>query len=834
VQVGTVRLLELVDISKRFGSVLALDAVSLALDAGSIHAIVGENGAGKSTLVNVLSGVWRPDTGTIRLEGSPVVLSDPGSARQRGILTVHQELELFAPLSVAENLALSLGLPSRHGIVNWRGIRHEADRAASVLREAIDVSQPAGQLPVAQRQMIRIAAALDQPGRVLLLDEPTSSLSEAETRWLFEHLRALRLAGWAIVYISHRTSEVFEIADHITVLRDGRTVWSGATAETSPAQLVEAMVGREYAPPDKRAVKDRPGSAQARLEVRELTDAQGRFRRVTLNLTSGEIVGLYGLVGAGRSELAQAIFGLRKCSGGTIRVDDRPVAPTTPQEALAAGIAYLPEDRLTEGLFHNLTVRTNAAIASLERVSRGPFTSPARERLAVRRQLDAFLVRCRDLEQPIAELSGGNQQKIVLARSLLARPKILLLDEPTRGVDMRAKAEIHCWLREWVSQGNAALLIASDLSEVIEHADRIVVFREGEVSGEFAAPEATPQRVAHAALSQEGPRRSAVVRERRAWSGRFRNTSIELGLLAAICLLAIVLSMTTAGFLTRSNLVALLTNTAVWSILALGSAVVIISGGIDISVGAILALAAALAAMILKSTLPELLAIPLAILAAVVIGAFAGGVNAGVALAGRVHPIVVTLATMTAYRGMLILVTGGEAITGLPRRFDRIATGNPGGVNGSMIVMALCLVAMHFWLRHTVWGRRSYALGASSRSAAMVGISKNRVWIGAFSLGGAMAALAGVLELAQSGSMQASLGSGYELRAIAGAVIGGVAITGGRGTALGVFLGALLISLVHNALVLWQVSRYHTDLVVGGIILAAVLWDLLWRKLETA
>jgi ABC-type sugar transport system ATPase subunit/ribose/xylose/arabinose/galactoside ABC-type transport system permease subunit len=678
--------------------------------------------------------------------------------------------------------------------------------------------------------MARIAVALAHRARILLLDEPTSSLSSSEAAWLFEHIEALRASGVGILYISHRQSEIFQLADRILVLRDGRRVWFGATRETTPQQLVADMVGRDYAAVATCLTNTIPHAAPVRLAVEHLSDRAGRFRDVSLRVRAGEMLGIYGLVGAGRSEFAQAVFGLTPASQGRVEVDGRPIVVRAPSDAIAAGIAYVPEDRLQEALFRELSVRENTVIASLDRLGWGPLASQTAELKAVDAQLKSLAVRYRGADQPVRQLSGGNQQKTVLARWLLTEPKVLLLDEPTRGVDVGSKAELHRLLRDWVRAGNAGVMISSDLAEIIEHSDRVVVFRDGRAVEEFS-PSAGAGQIAQAALLDEAT--VDARRSRKAARSKWSSLALgELGVLLACLLLAAWLSLTQSHFLTADNLVALLTNAAVWTILALGASIVIIAGGIDISIGAICAFGAAVAALVLSSSLQAALAIPLAFVAALAVGGAAGALNAAISLSGRIHPIVTTLGTMTVYRGLLIMLTGGEALTDLPAPFGRLANLKFLGVNGSIVLMFAVVAVVEFWQRRTLSGRYLFALGANPVAAHTVGISKPRVWCLAFGLGGLLAALAGLLELAQTGSLQSSMGTGYELRAIAAAVIGGTAITGGRGSAVGVLCGSLLMSLVHNALVLWQVSRYHSDLVIGGLILAAILWDLAWRKLE--
>jgi ABC-type sugar transport system ATPase subunit/ribose/xylose/arabinose/galactoside ABC-type transport system permease subunit len=821
-------LLELVDVTRRFPGVVALDGVSFSLDRGEVHALVGENGAGKSTLINIIAGLLPCDGGHLLLAGQRVAWANPLESRAQGIVTVHQEAELFGTLSVAENMALEQGLPvGPGGWIRWRTIHEQARQAVDVLGEPIDIRQPAARLSVAQRHMTQIAAAVAQRARVLVLDEPTSALTGAETAWLFGQIARLKAAGVGIIYISHRQEEIFQLADRITVLRDGRRVWSGPRDAIDRSGLIRQMVGRGGDTSARATGK--PPRGVPRLQVTSLTAANERCADVSLTAHAGEIVGVYGLIGSGRSEFARAVFGLDKSTGGTITIDGQPRIIANPRDAVAAGLAYLPEDRLRQGVFRELTVRANAVVSALPALGRGPLTSVRRERAATRQQIDRLAIRCRDGEQPIGELSGGNQQKVVLARCLLSRPAVLILDEPTRGVDVGAKAEIHRILRQLAADGTAIVLISSDLPEVTENSDRVVVFRAGRVAAEFSAGQLDPESIADAALPEQSTAK-AVARTSRQRARR--PVAGELALVVAIGLMFLVLGLTTDSFFTSDNLWGLLANTSVWVILSLGAAAIILAGAIDISLGSLLALSAGVGGLVLKLPYDSCVTIPAGILAALTVGAAGGLSNAALSLWGRVHPIVITLGTVTIYRGLLISLSGGDTITDLPPAFVGISTRTFLGINGSVALAALAAVTIYLWLAHFRSGRYVLAVGASPTAARLVGISRARTWLVAFGVGGLLAALAGLLELSQTGAMQSGMGSGYELRAIAAAVIGGVAIAGGRGTVFGVCLGALLLSLIYNALVLWQISRYHYALVTGALLLAAVLVDLAWRRLD--
>jgi len=826
-------ILELSGVTRRFPGVVALDDVDFDLRRGEVHALVGENGAGKSTLINVISGVLQPDDGQLHLHNENLVLSGPLAARQRGIVAVHQEGELFAPLSVAENMALSVGLPlGATGQVDWRRVRYTAQQAAAQLPEDISTRQPAGRLSIAHRYMTRLAAAFTQQASVVLLDEPTSALTGPEVDWLFAKIDELRARGVGIIYISHRQEEIFRLADRITILRDGRRVLSADAEDLDDDALIQAMVGRTPIDTEQPRTRGFDDSSQVRLDVSQLTDTNGRFRDVSFSVRAGEIVGMYGLVGAGRTEIAAAIYGLRSFTG-RVTVDEQTLRARKPGEAITAGIAAVPEDRLHEGLCHGLSLETNLSLSSLDRWSTGAWVHRRSEKAATLETAKRLGVRYRDLEQPAAQLSGGNQQKLVLGRCLLSQPKVLLLDEPTRGVDVGAKGEIHRLLRDIAENDAAILLISSDLPELLDNTDRLLVVRSGRIAAEFETDQATPEDVARAALPTEAPDKPAP-RRRFAWpSGWPRLPASEVGLFLAVALLCGWLALTNPRFLSPENLRGVLSGASIWVVLAMAAALVIIPGGIDISIGSLMALSAAAAGLMMQQGRGDPLGIALAVLVAFAVGAAGGALNATLSLWGRIHPIVVTLGTMTIFRGLLILLTGGDTISRLPAGFEALAGHTLLGIPGLAIFGAFAALAVHYYLHYRPGGRYLYAWGSSPQAARLVGITKRRVWLSAFSLAGCLVALAGLMELARAGSLQSGLGSGFELRAIAAAVIGGTAITGGRGSATGVVLGSLLLSLIQNALVLWQVSRYQYDVVIGSLLLVAIALDWLWRRNES-
>lgn len=476
-------------IHKRYPGVHALAGADLEVHAGEVHALVGENGAGKSTLMKILSGAVAPDDGTLEVGGRAVRLHSPRDAHALGIRMIHQELSLVPALSVAENILLGAE-PTRMGLVHRRALR---DRCAAVLDrlgQRIPLDAPVGSLSLAQRQMVEIAKAISRDARVLIMDEPTAILPDGEVSALFALVRQLRGEGMAVIHISHRLEEIFRIADRVTVLRDGAVVHSAPVDGLTREAIVRLMVGRElaagYPPPAAE-----PGPEL--LRVRGLS--RGFVRDVNLVLRAGEVLGLVGLVGSGRSELARAIFGADARDAGEIELAGRRIDPRSPREAIDAGIALLPEDRKTQGLILHDLVRRNVALATLAERTRGGLVDERRERAAVDEWVESLRIRTPGIDRPVRLLSGGNQQKVVLARWMLARSRVIIFDEPTRGVDVGAKAEIYALVRALTARGAGVILISSDLPEALGMSDRVLVMREGRVAAELARAQATPERV---------------------------------------------------------------------------------------------------------------------------------------------------------------------------------------------------------------------------------------------------------------------------------------------------------------------------------------------------
>ncbi|MCS7316388.1 MAG: sugar ABC transporter ATP-binding protein [Bryobacterales bacterium] len=484
----TVPLLEMQQIRKSFGGSVALDGVSFEVLPGEVHALVGENGAGKSTLMNIASGVLQPDAGRILWQGRALPALDPRKARQLGIAFVHQELALVPQLSIAENIFLGRHAQGPPALVRWGRMRDHARQLLAELGRPLDPDSPVASLGVGEQQLVEIARALAFQARLVIMDEPTAALSESEVARLFQVIARLERRGVSVVYITHRLREIYQIARRVTVLRDGRRVASAPIAAMPHDELIRHIVGRpaqeQFPPPGP------PPRGPCALRVERLT-ARGRFQDVSFHVRAGEIVGLAGLVGAGRTELLEAIFGAAPFDAGQIWLQERPVRIRSPRDAIRLGMALVPDDRKMKGLIPRAPVVWNLVLPSCRRF----LLRPAEERSRALALIGDLRIRPADAHIPVSSLSGGNQQKVVLARWLLARASVFLMDEPTRGIDVGAKAEIYELIRRLAERGAAIVLVSSEWEEILGLADRVLVMHRGRMVGELPREQATEEAI---------------------------------------------------------------------------------------------------------------------------------------------------------------------------------------------------------------------------------------------------------------------------------------------------------------------------------------------------
>lgn len=489
-------LLRLTGISKSFGGVRALEGVSLTLNSGEVHALVGENGAGKSTLIKTITGAVEADAGSIEILGKMVARNDPAISRALGVAAIYQQPALFPDLTVAENLGLRLESPRGLGFINWKKRREKSAELLARIGAKISPDALVRELTMPEQQLVEIASAMGG-AKILILDEPTASLTEREVENLFRVIRSLRATGVGMIYISHRMDELAKVADRVTVLRDGKCVATRAMSEVATAELIRMMVGRELSAVFPKIPVE---PKEIVLRAKNLGCSESGVQGINLDVRAGEIVGLAGLVGAGRSELARVLFGLTPADSGEIFVRDQPVRIKSPAEAVRLGIAYVPEDRRRYGVILEMPVTANTTLAILRQISRGGLLDFSREREITESFVARLGTRIPSLDAPLGQLSGGNQQKVALARWLATEPKLIILDEPTQGVDVGAKSEIHRLMSELAGRGLAVLMISSELPEILGMSDRIAVMHGGRIVGMMNRAEATQEKILRLAL----------------------------------------------------------------------------------------------------------------------------------------------------------------------------------------------------------------------------------------------------------------------------------------------------------------------------------------------
>ena len=496
-------LLQLRGISKGFPGVKALSEVDFTLRRGEVHALMGENGAGKSTLIKVLTGVHPPDSGTISLAGKNIAPASPAEAEREGISTVYQEVNLIPTMSVADNVMLGRQ-PIRVGFLRKGEMRKRAEEALSRIGLQIDVGRPLGSCSMAQQQLVAIARALDVKARLLILDEPTSSLDAAEVEHLFRIRRRLRDDGMAILFVTHFLDQVYAVSDRITVLRNGRFIGEYRSADLPRLQLISAMIGREFTQMEKmREEKDDPKSTKKSFLQADQVGLKGTLNPISLNLGCGEVLGLAGLLGSGRTETAKILFGITPSDSGDVKIDGRDARLKSPREAVRHGLAFCSEDRKAEGIIPHLSVRENMLLAL--QAKRGALRKLSRDEQdkIVDHYIRALNIKTPDAEAPIMNLSGGNQQKVLLARWLAMQPSLIILDEPTRGIDVGAKAEIEKLVDSLRKQGMSVLFISSDIEEIVRTCDRVAVLRDRRKVGELSGPDVQANRIMNVIAQHE-------------------------------------------------------------------------------------------------------------------------------------------------------------------------------------------------------------------------------------------------------------------------------------------------------------------------------------------
>ncbi|MBP0582285.1 ATP-binding cassette domain-containing protein [Labrys sp. LIt4] len=818
----------LVKASKRFGGTIALSDASFDLLPGEVLALLGENGAGKSTCVKLLAGVYKPDEGAVTIGGQPVEHWSPLEAQRRGIAVMHQHPGLFGDLTVFENIFVG-HMPRRSlARIDYERMREEARALLDVVGLQCLPEDPLKELRTSEQQLVEIARALSVNAKVLIMDEPTAALSQREVERLFAVVADLKARQVAMMFVGHRMEEIYRIADRIAVLRDGHLIGVKRAAELDRDQAVQMMIGRPL-----KAIypqwNSRPG--QEVLAVSGLS-REGAFEDVSFTVRAGEILGLGGLVGSGRTEIARVLFGIDQPTAGRIEMAGKAVTFADPPAAMAAGIAYVSEDRLGQSLVMDFPILDNASLPVIEKATMAGLVMRRQELSLVEPHLNRLKLKFRSFDQPVKTLSGGNQQKVVLSKWLATRPRLLILDEPTQGIDVESKSEVHTMIAELAQQGLAIILISSELPELVSMCDRIVVLREGRMTGTFSRGEVDQEKVIRAATDAGGALASEVPQARREEAARRDEPEgtwlkallrrREVGLVGAMAAVVLPVMFLNPRMVSPENLTAIAMDAALLMIVAVAQMLVLLTRNIDLSVASVIGLSAYGAASFMHAY-PDS-SVLLGVAAACAIGLACGALNGLVVTLGRVPAIVVTLGTLSVFRGLNSLWAGGRQISAdqVPQAWLDMTSARIAGIPAVILIAFACLVAIGAILKHWPLGRELYAIGSNPDGAALIGIRRTALVLGAFMLAGLLAGFDGALWASRYATIDARVALGFELTVIASVVVGGVAIRGGAGTVLGVALGALTLLVIQNGLTLVRVDPLWLQGVYGLVILLAI------------
>ena len=870
--------LRLQGITKRYGGVTALSNVDFACSLGTIHAVVGENGAGKSSLMKLIAGVIRPDAGEISVEDQLVHFSSPADAARLGITCIFQELSLLPDLSVADNISVS-DPPKRFGLIDRHRQRRIAEEVLErVACEDIHPDERVKDLPLSRQQMVEIAKALVRNPRLIIMDEATSALTARDVEQLYRIIRGLRDQGVAVLYISHRMHEIAALADICSVFRNGKHIETFPMSSRTTEEIVPMMIGREVArayPAKLDRISWAPVASTPKpdghlLEIKDVA-WNNVLRGISLQLAPGEIVGLGGLDGQGQSELLLALFGVLRGLEGEVYIDGRRIAIEHPRQAKdrKIGLALIPQDRQTEGLLLPMSIEDNLVLAASPDLSRNGIINRAKERSAANEVVAKLQILANDLAAPVRTLSGGNQQKVVIGKWLLKEPRILLLNDPTRGIDVGTKQELYRLMRELAGAGLAILFYSTDYEELIGMSDRVVVCYGGKLVRELSGSELNEHNLITSSLNLGENNRTAETAARSAEvhtpesrpsvsSGKVpqRETKVEAlakaetsrtavpgprektrsqfqllnrfwkrnaGPVLSFCVFAIMFILFVsqqANGLSTNVLTSVSNKGVVLAYVAIAQTLVILTGGFDLSVGMIMTMASCLASVILNGSPLQIALGAATVLAS---GLTAGIINAAIVVLGRIQPIIATLATGAIYFGIALLLRpspGGEVSEDL----SNALTYDLCGIPTTFLLLVATIVFIWWPFRNSVPGRNCYAAGSSERAAFMSGLAIGRARFAAYSLAGLLAAGGGLLLSLISLSGEASAGQGgfYTLNSIAAVAIGGTSLFGGAGGIIGSIFGALILRTISDLLFVFNAPALWQPLFQGLILLGAV------------
>ncbi len=814
-------------IAKSFGDFQALHDVSFDLPSGQILGLLGANGAGKSTLLKIAGGVQPPSSGGMLLYGKEYRPSSPQNAKTSGIASVFQELNLFLNMSVAENIFIDDGFRNPWGLIDWKSMRAEAGRILKSNQLDIDPVTPVSDLAIAQQQLVEIVRSLSEKPRILLLDEPTASLSEDQTRWLFTKIREVAAAGTSVLYVSHRLDEVAEICERCVILRDGGLVATLERSEIGKDRIIRHMVGRDIAPGARESRRE-GASGEVIFDCANLS-VEGKLENISFQVRSGEILGIAGLVGSGRTELLNAIYGILHPSRGVMRRDGVELVVKHPRVAIEHGIAPVSEDRKREGLFFGETVTRNLNASAAANRSLLSFIDRRREKARAVGVAGRIALDTGHLDHLVDRLSGGNQQKVVFGRALLTEADLLLLDEPTRGVDVGAREEIYGVIQESASQGKGVILVSSEWEEIVKLADRVLVLSDGQIVGELTGQDINEPAMLH--LCTERKKRRVEKAQ-----GQGRLARLAQSLFSSnnrIAVLSILLaavfvtgSLISPFFLNRINISNLAWQSFVYLLLATGQLAVVICGGIDLSVSAAMTIIGVIG---IKAYAAFPGAMGLSLGAMLAAGALIGLVNGVLTVYGRINAFIATLGVGIVLQGISLILTP-KPIAPAPPLLKHLANGSWFGIPIVVLASLLLFVLFYLLLRHTRFGRRLYAVGESDVKASWSGLPVDLTKVSSYLISAVMATLAAFYMLGRAGGAEPMVDPRLTLDSIAYCLIGGATLAGGKGSLGGTLITIVLMIMLLNILGHSGVGIFYQQIIRAVLLLVIVV---AYNKVET-
>jgi ribose transport system ATP-binding protein len=803
-------------ISKYYASVVALTDVSVEFYAGEVHAILGENGAGKSTLMNIISGVIQPNMGVIEFEGARASPLSPEKAAALGISISYQHPAILDDLSVLENLRVALP----QSLFQGKSSRDVAAEMLNAVGLHIPLRARGDSLTVAQKQLLEIAKALAMKPKVLILDEPTASLDRDSTDMLFDRIREVVKAGTSVIYITHRLAELRQIADRVTVLRDGRLRGSALVEDVTDQNLLSMIVGRALGSTFPPKAKDDDGEVNFSVQ----TLGGRKFKNVSFDVSRGQIIGVAGVAGNGQSELMRALAGLEP-SDGAVRIRGRSLS----HHDLLRDAAFMPSDRHAEGLAGGLTIRENASLASLEKFASFGFISATRELEQVSEAFASLAVKAPSIEARVASLSGGNQQKVVMARALLSEPGLIVADEPTQGVDVGARAEIYRILREISTSGTPVIVNSSDAAELEGLCDKVIVMSRGRVVETLTGGDVVEAQIVAAAVNAathhehgESEARSDGATTRSGWKHFVQMDAAPAVPLTIVAIgLALYIFSRNANFLSSFNVYNILMLASALGFIALGQTIPLLLSGIDLSVGPLAGFLVVIASFFINDGQPVTMIVAGFLLmfgVAIVIGA----INGTLIRFANFTPIAATLAMFIGLQGCSFLLRDGPGGY-INASVVAALTSQIGPIPVAFLVMAACGVAGEYALRNTRAGWQLRATGSDEESARRIGLRIDRIFIAGYIGSSLFAALGAIMLMAQIGVGDPQQGVNYTLSSITAVVLGGTSLRGGRGTFIGTLLGALLLTEVLNAVSFLGLSQTYQYVFQGALIVISAL-----------